>query len=71
MHCGLTADVLHVVAGDAQTNDCCLKIYGCVVKMHLYRPIYIIQYALQFCMSVCVCVYVLCMYVYMYVCMFV
>lgn len=46
MHCGHTADVLDVVAANTQTNnDCCLKIYGCVVKIHLYIPIYIIQYA--------------------------
>jgi len=77
MRCGHTAGVLDVVAGDTQTNDCYLKIYGCVVKMYLYRPIYIIQYTLQFCMYVCVmyvllcmyvCIcYVLCFYVWMYV----
>jgi len=53
MHCGHTAGVLDVVASDTQTNDCCLKIYGCVVKMHLYGPIYIMQYAFHFCMYVC------------------
>ena len=86
MRCGHTAGVLDVVAGDTQTNDCYLKIYGCVVKMYLYRPIYIIQYTLQFCTCLCVmyvcimyvrmymlCIVFVCMYVCMnmYVCMYV